>query len=60
MVEEALTADIIIARARITSHKVNNISPWSNKLSSLSVNSKYATRLKIRAAAIIQALPRHE
>ena len=58
--EDALTADIAIPNAMITSANVNSISPWSSKLSSLSVNSRYATRLKMREAAIIQALPRHE
>ena len=58
--EDALTAEIAIPSAIITSPNVNSISPWSNKLGSLSVSSRYATRLKMREAAIIQALPRQE
>ena len=58
--EDELIPDINKPKTTTTSENVNNISPWSNKLSSLSVSSKYETRLKIDAAVIIQIAPRHE
>lgn len=60
IIEDAIIADMTIPNARTTSPKVNNISPWSNRLSSLSVSSRYATRLKIRDAEIIHPLARQE